>query len=96
MALISRRRRRRRRIKRNGGGGISRRRRGGLSCPCLGLEVVCAVLAGLHILMPPPPSSCFTLPKNSRRHRMPQYDYSIHDYEEESDISQSVSHSHIV
>ena len=49
------------------------------------LEVAtCAVLAGLHIILMPSSSSGITLPKNSRRHRMPQTDYSIHEYEEAS------------
>ena len=40
------------------------------------LEVTCAVLALSFV------AAGIKLPKNSRRHRMPQFDYSIHDYEE--------------
>ena len=53
------------------------------------LEVTCALLAGLHIILMPPSSLTLAargirLPKNSRRHVMPQFDESIHDYEEAS------------
>ena len=66
----------------NGGGG------GSIAAP----EVRCAVqllAAALHLLllMSPSPSWALrtrgiALPKNSRRHKMPQFDYSIHDFEE--------------
>ena len=53
------------------------------------LEVTCAALlaAALHLLLLMSPSSALrtrgiALPKNSRRYKMPQFDYSIHDYEE--------------
>ena len=57
------------------------------------LEATCAPLlaAGLHLLLLMSPSTALrtrgiALPKNSRRYKMPQFDYSIHDYEEAREI----------